>query len=262
MLWLIDVDPDLRFEAFDRECFLRRLAPTTAETYWTAWLSVAKMLGVPARPDDKKVAQRLASRSASYPIHFPEPMTKKHLDALRARFSKTLAGPVAMIAACWTLGQRISDFMQIATANVSVTVHGRLSILINKGKLVSKGSIPPYHLFLDWDHTAAQELLAVHENAQREERLFLASPSNSPEEREALARIVRDLLHRIDAKLELRSIRRGGLQHMASQEDTTLQEVLDHSRHTDVDMLNRYLDWGRHARQTEEAMARTTRKML
>ena len=40
MLFLGDLNPMDRFEAFERLCYLRQLAPTTAETYWTTWLGV------------------------------------------------------------------------------------------------------------------------------------------------------------------------------------------------------------------------------
>jgi hypothetical protein len=51
MLWLADIPPDDRFAAFEKECFLRQLAPTTAATYW---VRMALMPGIRARSPEHR----------------------------------------------------------------------------------------------------------------------------------------------------------------------------------------------------------------
>ena len=69
-------------------------------------------------------------------------------------------------------------------------------------------------------------------------------------------------MRHIDVELELRSIRRGGLQHLASRPNAKLDEVLLFSRHSDKEMLRRYLDHGLYAREEEDAITELTDQML
>ncbi len=79
MLFLYDLPVAHRFNRFEEECFIRRLAPTTAETYWTAWCKVAAVLDTPPCIHAKLVLSRLKTRSQTYPVRFPKPMTHAHV---------------------------------------------------------------------------------------------------------------------------------------------------------------------------------------
>ena len=57
MLWLYDVKEQDRISAFEHQCTVRALAATTAECYWEAWLSAAKILQVPCLEHDRKSGQ-------------------------------------------------------------------------------------------------------------------------------------------------------------------------------------------------------------
>ena len=54
MLFLADVEPDKRLAAFDEECYYHRLAPTTAESYWTAWMTAQSTAGFQPCDVDKQ----------------------------------------------------------------------------------------------------------------------------------------------------------------------------------------------------------------
>jgi hypothetical protein len=84
-------------------------------------------------------------------------------------------------------------------------------------------------------------------------RLFLFSATNSDEERQKVLNVIRDMLTSINDRLELRSIRRGGLQRMANLK-VSIPQMLHFSRHSDAQMLMRYLSWGQHAMQLQEEM--------
>jgi hypothetical protein len=52
-------------------------------------------------------------------------------------------------------------------------------------------------------------------------------------------------LKQVDVELEQRSIRRGALQHMATDGTTTEDVLMMFSGHKRVETLRRYLDWGK-----------------
>ncbi len=264
MLFLLDVPPEDRWAAFDRECFLRRLAPTTAETYWTAWMSLKQSLGLEREHSDRKVTAIMKTRAATYPVRFPNPMTVLHVNRLRTQIAKIDSenfAVTAMIVACWVTGQRFGDFIQIATKDVRLTPRGRLAITLRRGKMLDQGSVKPYTVFIRIRYQDTQNLLAVHEHARQNNMQFLVTASNDPKERMQIELIARKVLARLDSDLEIRSIRRGGLQHMASN-GVPIKRVLKHSRHQSVDMLRRYLDHGFYAAEEEEAMGAATDVMM
>jgi hypothetical protein len=63
MLWLMEVAHDDRMASFERECYERKLKPTTAESYWTSWLSACKTIGEEVRPSDKAHQKALKKRA-------------------------------------------------------------------------------------------------------------------------------------------------------------------------------------------------------
>lgn len=87
----------------------------------------------------------------------------------------------------------------------------------------------------------------------KEKRLFLFSDTNANEEREKILQKIKDMIFSIDDDLELRSFRRGGLQRMASLGFNT-ETLLQFSRHTDAQMLMRYLNWGQHSAHRQQTM--------
>ena len=125
---------------------------------------------------------------------------------------------------------------------------------MTSGKMISQGHVPPYYLYLPRFDQCTTGLLLAQADAQARGWPFLLSGSNTPQDIALVESQIRSMLHEIDPELELRSIRRGGLQHMASREGVTLDQVLLHSKHKNVNMLRRYLDHGFHSRAEEEVM--------
>jgi hypothetical protein len=60
-----------------------------------------------------------------------------------------------------------------------------------------------------------------------------------------MGKVVATALKQADPELEQRSIRRGALQHMASDGETSEETLMMFSGHRRVETLRRYLDWGK-----------------
>jgi integrase len=238
MLFLADVDPHDRFATFERECLQRCLAPTTALTYWTAWISAAAALALPTDvAADTRTMRLLKSRATRFPVAFPPPMTVLEVQQLLAQRRSTIT---TLIVTSWTLGQRISDTLQWAATDLhEETPSGTLIVTVRRGKTMSVS--PPYVLALPAGPLT--EALKCLKRKCTATKLFLFTDDNSPRQRDVVKQLVAETLTAIREDLELRSVRRGGLQQMAAL-GFTFGEIMLFSRHASEDMLRRYLNWG------------------
>lgn len=250
ILFLADLPPSKRFEAFEAVCFQRRLAPTTAETYWTTWLGIQKALALTPSEADTRVTRMMKARAAAYPVQFPNPAAFSDMDLLVSTFRDSHPSFCAIVMATFLLGQRISDMVQLAAFDLQ-PASDLLTITIRRGKTM--GISQPYTLWLRRNVYPTESLLECAAQATKENRLYLFSHENCDDERTKVLHQIRDMLTSINEKLELRSIRRGGLHRMA-RAGNELQTILYFSRHADVKMLLRYLNWGEHAEARRQAM--------
>jgi hypothetical protein len=146
---------------------------------------------------------------------------------------------ITVITVSWTLGQRLGDTLQWAAVDLHSEMDGRLVITVRRGKTL--GVTPLYALALHNGPLAA-DLLALKSRCN-DDRLFLWTPHNTPAQRAAVKQQVALILTTLGEQFELRSVRRGGLQHMASL-GHSFDDILLLSRHASSDMLRRYLNWG------------------
>jgi integrase len=255
MLWLADIPPDDRFAAFEKECFLRQLAPTTAATYWVAWLSCQASARVPPSIGDKGTLRLLEARAMAFPVVFPAPMSAAHLRQLCTLFRAEFPRTVAAVALAWLAGQRISDVLQLGTHDFSTHEDKFLVVVVRRGKVMSM--IPPYPLALPLAAWPATTLVHEVASARRLGRPFLFSQDNSLQERAAESRSISTMMLAVDEDLELRSIRRGGLTAMA-QLGLPYEDILLFSQHRDTSMLRRYLSWGVASTRTLNALGAVT----
>ena len=84
---------------------------------------------------------------------------------------------------------------------------------------------------------------------------------NDLHHRQELLRRASALLSTVDEQLEVMSIRRGGLQHMA-RVGMTVSEMRDFSKHSSDEMLMRNLAWGRVAVEHNLRLRELSDKML
>lgn len=250
LLFMVDVHPAKRFEAFEKICFERHLAPTTAESYWTTWLGIQKALGIQPIEADTRITRIMKARAAVYPVQFPNPASLSDMELLVTTFRDAHPSFASIAMATFLLGQRISDMIQLAVFDLRPTKEF-LMITIRRGKTM--GISTPYTLWLRRNEYPTESLIDCANLAQKENRLYLFSRSNSDDERSKILQFIREMLTSINDQLELRSIRRGGLHRMA-QLGHKLDTILEFSRHADVKMLMRYLNWGEHAEDRQHEM--------
>lgn len=257
ILFLSDFAPQSRFEAFELICYQRQLAPTTAMTYWTTWLGVQKALGITPCDADPRTTKILKARAAAYPVQFPTPATLADMELLVTTFRDAFPSLAAIAMMAFILGQRISDMVQLAVFDIQPTER-ELMITVRRGKTMSVS--PPYTLWMNRNQYPTETIIEVAAQAKREGRLFLLSELNSDEERSQIGETIRDMLTSVNDRLELRSIRRGGLQRMAGS-GVPISTVLHFSRHADEQMLMRYLSWGAHAAERQQVMLQVVESM-
>jgi len=159
ILFLADIAPSKRFEAFETICFKRVLVPTTAETYWSTWLGVQKALNIAPCDSDARVTKLMKARSGAYPVLFPTPASLADMELLVMTFQLALPSLTAIAMASFILGQRISDMIQLAVADIQAS-SDYLMITVRRGKTVPAYS-PPYTLWLRRNSYPSETLIQV-----------------------------------------------------------------------------------------------------
>ena len=250
MLILSDIAPSARFEAFEKLCFERVLKPTTAESYWSTWLGIQKALNLTPSEADARVTKLLKARAAAYPVQFPTPASIQQMMIFVQTYRDAFPSLTAVAMMAFLNGQRISDMVQLGVADLMLNDE-YLMITVRRGKTVP--TTGPYTLWMRRNEYPTETLIATAQQAMKEKRLFLFSDTNANEEREKILQKIKDMIFSIDDDLELRSFRRGGLQRMASLGFNT-ETLLQFSRHTDAQMLMRYLNWGQHSAHRQQTM--------
>jgi hypothetical protein len=258
-LFLLDVPPENRFLRFEQECFERALAPTTAHCYWIAFATLDKILSPTGEPTPavQRIASILENRVWLHPVAFPHPLTTELRKHFADAFSSQNFGAVALVEACWALGQRFGDFIQLAISDFLI-LPDTVIITFRRGKTIVHTK--PYSLVLDRHCKVTMNLLEVRDTATARGWLFLTSRFNDAASLKALSLRTATLLSQVDDRLEIRSIRRGGLQHMASL-GHSVEKMRLFSKHRSDEMLLRYLNWGQAAGALNEEILQISSTM-
>lgn len=253
MLWLADLAEADRWPAFEQQCYDRALAPTTAAAYWTSWLTVAKAINLKPCQADIKALKILKDRAVAFPVAFPLPLDAQTLSRILQAFDTQLPTLCCLVRLAWVAGQRISDMLQLGVNDVDVSPTS-VTVTVRRGKVI--GPIQPYCFHLCPSSQTATSLVAAMDLAKMEGRLFIATASNSSTDRQACSDLISTMLLSVNEALELRSIRRGGLQAMAGA-GFELEEMRLLSQHRSTEMLLRYLNYG----SVCTALATTTQRL-
>ena len=210
---------------------------TTAAQYWAALRGAANTVQVALAPEAKVKSRLLGYLAKESETRRPTtPASAADIKAAALRLPQNLA--VAMLVA-YTLGQRIGDVIQLECNRVSEIVDRHTSttlvaIQFRRGKTVRRRD--PFTLHLQANTDLAQEVRSLAEQVTVQQYLFGADRLKS-------LQIIKNALKDVNPLLGLLSVRRGGLQEMA-QKGASLATLLHHSRHTTIQMLDRYLGWG------------------
>ena len=198
---------------------------STQASYWATYLSAR---GEKYTQEEARYLKHL-QRTSNLMVDTiqPAPMTSAHIRELA--HSDAPMSVKATIISCWTLGQRLSDFLNILRKDVMFFPEkAYIAFTIRHGKVTAKTG--PFSVFLPATFPPAQHL-----------HLIASKSSSSELFSDEMKLQVTRAIHRMH--LDLRSVRRGGLQHLAMSGVPTKQ-LLDLSRHTSEGMLRRYLNFG------------------
>ena len=221
---------------------------STRETYYTAILSAMTLLQEVIEPIDYKNLTYLKTKAFQELPMSPPPVEYHHLTSLLLKFDVYTLAAVAS----FTLGQRLSDTIKWRTDRISMlqTSHGTCTaITVVEGKVVPK--IGPFTIFV---HGQLGHILLQLAMARRQRADIYLFPQDT-------SHVVHMRLVALDDRLDVRSLRRGGLQAMAKQ-GASAQQLLMFSRHSSIAMLYRYLGHGAVLRDEAEKMWEVTSKIL
>lgn len=246
LLFLIDSEDPVR--SLTLESLRRRIAPTTEETLWTSYLSLRKALGhLAPQPQIAQFTKILKMRSVRYPTAYALPMTLEHIHLLNEMKDDRKAHYfIALINIAWICGQRLPDMIRLHPRDLTYSeASAELVITVRRSKVMAKKW--PHCLFLPrncWYVEAIVNLAQKLTNSYTTPDVpFLFTIADAEQERETVSHFCATLLHTVDPNLEVRSVRRGGLQRMAAL-GWELPHIRLFSQHADDMMLQRYLAWG------------------
>lgn len=245
MLWLAaEADPA---QAFRRAA--ATVSATTRATYWAAWMSVLPVLNRPVTASDSAYLKELERAARCARVTHPAPMLQADVHKVTERDHSPAA---VLIGAAWTLGQRVSDLAQIECADITVA-DGAVRVVLRRGKVIPR--VGPYAVAGPSDNRHMRRLMDLKGRRIGKQFLFAEDNGATTTVLNQVARILRSSRR----GLELRSIRRGGLQALAAC--NPLSTVLTFSKHASTSMLMRYLEngvaCGPHVKEMCAAVART-----
>lgn len=270
MLWLHhEKDP---YVAFTRQLVLRETKPSYALNLWIAFEQTFKILGWgPVPPAVSAVTKKLRGDTRTQNTTHPPAMTVRHLKMIERRFAKRWPRHFAVLQVAFLLGQRLPDMVQLSVE--SFREHSdSLVIAVTLGKVMQFKH--PFVLPLAWHLPHTKAILRARDRAVKKGYYFVLTRANTAEQRRKATTKIRTMLHsvgrvrppteggtiggdRTPRRLQIGSVRRGGLQHMATA-GFSLNRILEFSKHSDVPMLLRYLDDGgaatHHRRRLRDAV--------
>jgi integrase len=183
--------------------------------------------------DALKAAKKAENEFVSRP---PKPCTK---ELMQMAIAKATGSAKEQLIMTWLTAGRVGDVLQLKQENITLKQNA-MAVQFRRGKGVELGS--PYTV-----HTACPPEWKPTVDAllrRRSPGQFLWH-AESPKARTLMGKVVATALKQADPELEQRSIRRGALQHMASDGETSEETLMMFSGHRRVETLRRYLDWGK-----------------
>jgi hypothetical protein len=255
MRWLHEVkDPHLEFT---RQLVARETKPSYALNLWLAFETTFTMFDMKIPNKVKAVTKKLRGDARSQNTTHPPAMTLRHLTQIVQQFRGRWPRECAVLEIAFVFGQRLPDMIQLSVANLREHSDS-LVILVERGKVMKFKN--NFILPVAWHLPYARRLLEARDAAVRKGDFFLLTKSNSESERRAATNKMRTMLRsvglvtppaegstiggeRTPRRLQVGSVRRGGLQRMAMA-GFSLDRILSYSMHADIPMLLRYLDDG------------------
>jgi integrase len=227
-------------EEFDTRRDTLNWSAATTSQYWSALRSAAHKIGIllpQTFAHRGKVLQYLVKEEDE-----TRPTTEATAEQITAARTHLPVRLGIALQLAFDLGQRMGDTIQVEKRRVTST-HDPSSqlhfatVMYRRGKTVRRRD--PFSLHIPPHNPLAQDILALAASTQTD-WLFAPTDGRTGALNEILA-----ALKKVNKDLGLLSVRRGGLQAMAKA-GATVETLLHHSRHTTLQLLNRYLEWGRY----------------
>lgn len=251
MLIFVAAEPH-KFSLFQLVADQKNWKASTRATYWVALLAAQTALGRPITIPDKRnlrVLERAAAREI--PVRAP-PIAAHVIEEIILRMPDHVS---LLIAITFVWGQRLSDTALMRRDRIFLTLTG-WAVTFVEGKTIAHTG--PYTLYMPGaQHIPAANNPIIHWiNSQilfmyRTQAWVKGGTFFPPGTlQQAAARLA-------NVGYEVRSVRRGGLQHLATA-GLSPQELLNFSRHKTIEMLFRYLGYSCpwEATRMEQALSR------
>lgn len=236
-LGFLDLPVHARWRALDELRVRAGWRWTTTDTYWGAICAAAKLLHrSPDAPAMREASAFFAKKAAAEIPAYPSALDSSEFRNILAELL-TVSGVEfqARLAICisFLFGQRLPDILQLQTEDVErIEVTGSVCITVRRGKVIRW--VQPYCLHLKADSLLASALEAFATQREPYQPMFDCN----------VLGVARDILKLQRNDLEIRSVRRGGLQALALL-GVDIGELRRHySKHSTDAMLLRYLSHG------------------
>lgn len=228
---------------FDTKLRFKQWVCTTART------KLGNLMGLNARirhslfeegdPVFKDYVRYVDNLCLAHDVKFPYPMDKDSALAIAEHLKESREDDLlTLFALQWSTTGRTSDVLLLQKRRVHVdrkTTNVTLTFIEGKGVKARKS---PYTV-----STSTPFVMAVQRHLDATASTYVFPPAT----RQSLQNRLRTTLKKFDHRFELRSMRRGSLQHMASQ-GIDLDVLQTFSGHRSRNTLLRYLDWGKFAK--------------
>ena len=247
----------------------------TIERLWRKWSWSTSATYVGAIVELKKGARETVSRRFQKFVKFIDakalvekkkpiiPVTKKQSRKLWKSLRRALKKPPGpttrvqlAILLSWVFGQRPSDTLQLHGSDMATLkfLENRFTVITyRRGKTIA--STGPFTIHVKRGQLTKWIKILLNERPDR----FVFTPEPLPRDMEEIPPLIRQQMAKIASKLlrelgvEVRSVRRGGLQHLALLGMTLSDIRLHYSHHKSEQMLGRYLDHGTYSRAQAES---------
>lgn len=208
---LVELTPAARLRGFYLLARERGWKETTLAGKYTMLLSCMKMLDIAPLHAEVRLNRVLQADAREAKVAFPVALTARHCErAARRLHRRGHTGLALLLRLAFMLGQRPSDlaptrpgWMKLVGPGTGMIPGRFLCIPVRLGKTVRK--LAPYTLHLPAELPLAHELWRLG-RSRRDGRLFGATPHHE------IGRVLREL----NPEYSLLSVRRGGLQNLAS----------------------------------------------
>lgn len=240
LLAFLTVDPLKLFEVFIAVGERLSWRWSTRQSYFDALTSAMTILDLPISTLHRKNGSFLQAQAMQEIPLAPAPLL---IDQYREIVGSIVTPYTLGLQLAFTLGQRLPDVAKLHAARISRSPWGHLAVTLVEGKVIPR--IGPYTIWVP-QSALADGLLALATWCKHQFLQYLF-PSD-------FVKVWALRLGEVGPKIEVRSVRKGGLIHLANS-GVPASSLLLLSRHSSLAMLYKYLDHGAQLHEEADRMS-------